>query len=54
MLRYSLGQEEGAGAIERAVMEVLKRYRTADLKTEGDGTELVGCERMGELVSGLI
>ena len=51
MLRYSLGEEEAASAIERAVMETLKSFRTADLKTDGDGTELVGCERMGQCVA---
>jgi 3-isopropylmalate dehydrogenase len=50
MLRYSLDEEEAADAIERAVMRVLKQYRTKDLKAEGDGTTLVGTARMGEVV----
>ncbi len=50
MLRYSLGEEEAAGAIESAVMSVLKQYRTPDLKSEGDGTLAVGTAGMGEKV----
>lgn len=54
MLRYSLGEEEAADCIEQAVIEVLKSFRTQDLKSEGDGTTLVGCSQMGECVSELV
>ena len=54
MLRYSFGEEAAADAIERAVVEAIGKVRTADLKTEGDGTELAGCRRMGEYVAGLL
>ena len=51
MLRYSLGEEAAACAIERSVEEVVKRYRTPDLATEDPGIEMVGCVRMGSLVA---
>ena len=51
MLRYSLGQEEAALAIEKAVEEVLKTYRTADLVSDRDDVEQVGCSKMGTLVA---
>ncbi len=53
MLRYSLGEEEAAAAIEKAVIETISRIRTQDLKAEGDGTRLVGCREMGSYVAGL-
>lgn len=50
LLRYSLGLEREAVAVERAVNEVLdKGYRTRDLMSEG--MTLVGTRRMGELVA---
>lgn len=53
MLRYSIGSEEGATAIEQAVEEVLQDgYRTYDIMEEGR-TE-VGTREMGELISGSI
>ena len=51
MLRYSLGEEEAACAIERAVENVLKKYRTPDLVTQSNEIEQVGCSRMGDLVA---
>ena len=54
MLRYSFGQEEAAGVIEKAVIEALSRVRTPDLKKEEDGTELVGCRQMGSCVAALV
>ena len=54
MLRYSLGEEEAAAAIEKAVIETISRVRTQDLKAEGDGTRLVGCTEMGSYVTGQI
>ena len=50
LLRYSLGLEDEARAIERAVEQVLDEgYRTADIWREG--MEKVSCTRMGELVA---
>ena len=50
LLRYSLGLEEEARAVERAVEQVLDEgYRTADIWHEG--LEKVSCTRMGELVA---
>ncbi|MGI6108243.1 MAG: 3-isopropylmalate dehydrogenase [Eubacteriaceae bacterium] len=47
MLRYSLGENEAAEAIENAVSNVLKAgYRTADIASPG--TTPVGCVEMGE------
>jgi 3-isopropylmalate dehydrogenase len=49
MLRYSLGNEELAVKIEKAVNNVLdQNLRTADIYTEGD--TLVGTEAMGDAV----
>jgi 3-isopropylmalate dehydrogenase len=50
MLRYSLGLEEGAIAIERAVNEVLEEgYRTYDIME--DGKKKVGTKEMGEMIA---
>lgn len=51
LLRYSLGEEEAALAIENAVETVLKKYRTPDLVTRSSDIEQVGCARMGNLVA---
>lgn len=49
MLRYSLGMDEQASRIEKAVQTVLTQgYRTADIHTQG--TTLVGTEQMGQAV----
>jgi len=53
LLRYSLGLEAEARAIESAVMSVLEEgYRTADL-TSG-GTRPVSTSEMGRLVTARI
>lgn len=50
MLRYSFDMQEEAQAIESAVDAVLADgYRTADIMSEGK--TLVGCRKMGELVT---
>ena len=49
MLKYSLGLEEEAMAINDAVMSVLEdNYRTSDIMA--DGLTLVGTEEMGSLI----
>jgi 3-isopropylmalate dehydrogenase len=49
MMRYSLGKEEMAAKIEKAVEMALEEgYRTGDLMEEGK--KQVGCEEMGEIV----
>jgi len=50
MMRYSFGLENVAKDIEAAVEKVLDRgYRTGDIFSEG--TELVGTEKMGSLIT---
>ena len=49
LLRYSLGLEEEATAVEAAVGTVLKQgYRTRDIAEEGK--QLVGTQEMGDLI----
>ena len=49
LLRYSLNLSEEADAIDNAVKMVLKDgYRTKDIMS--DGFELVGCDKMGDLI----
>ena len=49
MLRYTFDLDKEADAIEAAVKQVLvDGYRTCDIVSEG--TELVGCNRMGDLI----
>jgi 3-isopropylmalate dehydrogenase len=49
MLRYSLGNEESASRIERAVQQVLREgCRTADIHTAG--TRKLGTQQMGDAV----
>lgn len=49
LLRYSLGDEARAAQVEAAVGKVLEQgYRTADIFE--DGTQLVGCNAMGDAV----
>lgn len=50
LLRYALGLEEEAQAVERAVEGVLEEgYRTLDLHM--DGQKLVGAAEMGDLIA---
>ncbi|MBI1894199.1 MAG: 3-isopropylmalate dehydrogenase [Candidatus Rokubacteria bacterium] len=49
LLRYSLDLPAEAERVETAVLRVLEKgYRTKDIHSEG--TTLVGCRRMGELI----
>ncbi len=49
MLRFTFDLDREADAIEQAVKEVLRAgYRTGDIWSEG--TEKVGCPRMGDLI----
>ncbi|MCH5304271.1 MAG: 3-isopropylmalate dehydrogenase, partial [Ruminococcus sp.] len=48
MLRYSLNQSKAADAIENAVNETLKKYRTPDILS--DDTIKVSCSEMGDRV----
>ena len=49
MLRYSLGKEEAAAAIDRAVQQVISNgYRTGDIFSEG--TKRIGTAEMGDAI----
>jgi len=49
MLRYSLGLEAEALAIENAINKALDSgYRTADI---GGGADAIGCEQMGDIIA---
>jgi 3-isopropylmalate dehydrogenase len=51
MLRYSLGLEKEAQAVESAVEDVLNEgYRTYDIMSEGK--KKVGTKQMGDLIAG--
>lgn len=53
MLRYSFNMLDAADDIEKAINKVLdKGYRTGDIAIEG--TKVVGCEAMGDLIVGEI
>ena len=55
MLKYDLDRPEEAQMLEDAVEAVLnKGIRTADIKQEGDGCKLVGCDEMGDAVTEII
>ena len=55
MLQYDLDRPEEAALLERAVEAALDAgFRTPDLKQEGDGCQLVGCEEMGQAVAQLV
>jgi 3-isopropylmalate dehydrogenase len=55
MLRYDLDRPEEALLIETAVEAVLDQgLRTADIKQEGDGCQLVGCVEMGKAMAKLV
>jgi len=52
MLRYDLDRPDEAQLLEDAVEVILDQgLRTADIKQDGDGCELVGCVEMGEAVA---
>lgn len=51
MLRYSLGEQEAAEAIESAIERVLNEgYRTKDIANFG-AKEICSCERMGSVIA---
>jgi 3-isopropylmalate dehydrogenase len=51
MLRYSLGQNAAANAIEHAVRTVIEQgYRTGDIFTEGSGIKRVNTREMGDAI----
>jgi 3-isopropylmalate dehydrogenase len=53
LLRYSLGLDEEADAVERSVDGVLAEgYRTRDIA--GDGGDVVGTTAMGEVIAGRV
>ena len=55
MLKYDLDRPDEAQLLEDAVEAVLdKGIRTPDIKQEGDGCELVGCQEMGEAVAEIV
>ena len=48
MLKWSLGEDAAASAIENAVRSVLDEFRTPDIYT--DGTKPVGCVELGAII----
>lgn len=55
MLKYDLDRAEEAQLLEDAVEKILDQgLRTADIKQEGDGCELVGCVEMGKAVAEIV
>ena len=55
MLKYDLDRPDEALLLERAVEAALDQgLRTADIKQEGDGCQLVGCKEMGQAVAKLL
>jgi len=55
MLKYDLDRPEEALLIEKAVEAVLDDgLRTPDIKQDGDGCKLVGCQEMGQAVSSMV
>jgi 3-isopropylmalate dehydrogenase len=55
MLKYDLDRPDEAQLIEDAVEAVLDQgLRTADIKQDGDGCELVGCVEMGAAVAATV
>ena len=54
MLRYSLGEEEAANAIDKAIKTAMKQgYRTGDLAAF-DAKEIVNTSKMGDIIANLI
>merc|ERR1712008_94065 len=55
MLKYDLDRPDEAAILESAVETVLdQKLRTADIKQDGDGCELIGCVEMGEAIAELV
>uniref|UniRef100_A0A7S3Q524 3-isopropylmalate dehydrogenase n=1 Tax=Chaetoceros debilis TaxID=122233 RepID=A0A7S3Q524_9STRA len=55
MLKYDLDRPAEALLLEEAVEAVLEKgLRTADIKQDGDGCELIGCVEMGEAIAELV
>lgn len=55
MFRYSLKLEKQAAQIEQAVENVLNEgYRTVDIASKSDEIQIVGTEKMGDLIVGEI
>jgi len=55
MLKYDLDRPAEALLLEEAVEAVLEKgLRTADIKQDGDGCELIGCVEMGEAIADLV
>jgi 3-isopropylmalate dehydrogenase len=55
LLRYSLGAEAAACAIESAVSHILQSgYRTSDILEDAPGVVHVNCRQMGDLVAGAV
>lgn len=55
MLTYDLDRPDAAAILEAAVEAVLDQgYRTSDIKQDGDGCKLVGCQEMGQAVADLV
>ncbi len=52
LLRLGLDMPAEADLVEKAVSKALAEYRTGDIMEEGK--TLVGCEKMGDVVAGLI
>eukprot|EP00563_Minutocellus_polymorphus_P004281 CAMPEP_0181036768 /NCGR_PEP_ID=MMETSP1070-20121207/9042_1 /TAXON_ID=265543 /ORGANISM="Minutocellus polymorphus, Strain NH13" /LENGTH=414 /DNA_ID=CAMNT_0023114435 /DNA_START=74 /DNA_END=1318 /DNA_ORIENTATION=- len=55
MLKYDLDRPEEALILEQAVEAALDaKLRTPDIKQDGDGCELIGCEEMGQAVAKIV
>ncbi|KAI2501064.1 3-isopropylmalate dehydrogenase [Fragilaria crotonensis] len=55
MLTYDLDRAEEGLLLEKAVEAALDaNVRTADIKQEGDGCKLVGCQEIGQIVADLV
>ena len=55
MLKYDLERPAEALLLEEAVEAILEKgLRTADIKQDGDGCELIGCVEMGEAIAELV
>lgn len=56
MLRYALGEEAAADAVEQAVRDVLKDgWRTGDIASKDTPAEkIIGCKEMGKKVAGAV